>query len=106
KKSFADQGFAISSMVAMPGALSLACGTKVLGSGAGEGTSICGCGSPVFDSPWPGRSAQRAPRKTTTSTTMSPMTSLREEPLAPGPAWGAETPGTCGISTLKRSDGG
>src|SRR5215472_3631035 len=43
KNSFEDQGLAISSMLAITGALSVACGTSVLGSGAGEGTSICGC---------------------------------------------------------------
>ena len=62
KNSLDDQGLAISSMVAMPGAASVACGTTALGSGAGEGTSICGCGSPALVSEWLGRSAKCAPK--------------------------------------------
>src|SRR2546421_4146530 len=51
---------------------------RSLGSGAGGGTSICACGSADLDCTPPGRSAPRAPRKATTSTARSPMTSLRE----------------------------
>ena len=76
----------------------------MLGSGAAEGTSICGCstdgGAACF-----GRSAQRAPRKMTRSTARSPTTSLRAG-LGATVARGPETPGICGISDLKRSDGG
>src|SRR6266478_4465845 len=90
----------------MPGFDSVACGSSVLGSGAGEGTSICGCWSAFGGSACFGRSAQRAPRKTTSSTASSPITSfaagLPPGPRAPGPA----TPGMAGISDLKRSDGG
>src|SRR5215472_3868034 len=90
----------------MPGSASVACGIRVLGSGAAEGTSICGCCSTLG---WtrPKRTAQRAPTKTTRSTARSPITSL-----APGltavDTWlpDPETPGMCGISVLKRSIGG
>src|SRR4029077_412017 len=94
-------------MLATPGSVAVACGTSVLGSGAGEGTSICGCCSTDCVGARLGRRAQRAPRKTTRSTARSPMTSLTAgfDPAAergPGP----ETPGICGISVLKRSDRG
>src|SRR6266478_2333798 len=107
KNSFEDHGLAISNASAIPGSAVVAWGSNVLGSGAGAGTSIWGCcwascGSACF-----GRRAQRAPRKTTRSTARSPMTSLTAgfgavAERGPGP----ETPGICGISVLKRSDGG
>src|SRR3989440_4138559 len=78
KNCLEDQGLAISSTEATPGEVSVACGINVLGSGAGGGTSICACGSADLDCTPPGRSAPRAPRKATTSTARSPMTSLRE----------------------------
>src|SRR6267143_3435768 len=90
----------------MPGFDSVACGSSVLGSGAGEGTSICGCWSAGGGSACFGRSAQRAPRKTTSSTASRLMISFaaglppgRRDPAPP-------TPGMAGISDLKRSDGG
>src|SRR5947207_4877678 len=106
KNCLEDQGLAISSTEATPGEASVACGISVLGSGAGGGTSICACGSADLDCTRPGRSAQRAPRKATTSTARSPMTSLREGLLVAGRGSGAVTPGICGMSALKRSDGG
>lgn len=42
KNFLEDQGLAISSMLAMPGEAWVACGIRVVGSGAGVGTSICG----------------------------------------------------------------
>src|SRR5215467_12075563 len=106
KNPFEDQGLAISSTLAMLGALSVACGAKVLGSGAGEGTSICG-GSVVLLAAWCGRSAQRAPRNTARRTATMPRMSLSEASLAVlGRGSGEETPGICGISVLKRSAGG
>src|SRR6266699_799426 len=42
KNCLEGQGLAISSMLATPGEASVACGSRVLGSGAGVGTSICG----------------------------------------------------------------
>src|SRR5580704_7892381 len=90
----------------MPGADSVAWGSSVLGSGAGAGTSICGCASAGGASTRLGRRAQRAPRKTTSSTASRPTTSLMAglapARFEPDPA----TPGICGISVLKRSDGG
>src|SRR5690349_6851514 len=106
KNCLEDQGRAISATVATLGEPSVAWAMSVRGSGAGEGTSICGCGSADLESTWRGRSAQRAPRKATTSTAISPMTSLREGLLLGGGGSGTVTPGICGISVLKRSDGG
>src|ERR1700730_13756620 len=90
----------------MPGFDSVACGCSVLGSGAGEGTSSCGCCSACGGSVCFGRSAQRAPRKTTSNTASRLITSFaaglppgRREPAPP-------TPGMAGISDLKRSDEG
>src|SRR6266446_1969571 len=85
-------------MLAMPGSVAVACGSSVLGSGAGEGTSICGCCSTDCGGACFGRRAQRAPRKTTRST--AGFDAVAERGAGP------ETPGICGISVLKRSDGG
>src|SRR5882762_7591950 len=90
----------------MPGFDSVAFGSSVLGSGAGEGTSICGCCSAFGGSACFGRSAQRAPRKTTSSTASRLITSFAAG-LPPGRrAPAPPTPGMAGISDLKRSDGG
>src|SRR2546429_277573 len=105
KNCLEDQGLAISSMLATPGEASVACGSRVLGSGAGVGTSICGW-SATRGSVCLGWSAQRAPRKTTTSTRRSPIPSLREESRGGDGAPSEDTPGICGMSALKRSDGG
>src|SRR6266566_2324886 len=91
--------------VATPGKASVACGSRVLGSGAGVGTSICGW-SATRGSVCLGWSAQRAPRKTTTSTRRSPIPSLREESRGGDGVPSEDTPGICGMSALKRSDGG
>src|SRR5690242_18587880 len=107
KNCFEDHGLAISSTVATTGAAPVACGISVLGSGRGEGTSICGCGSADLMSERLGRSAQRAPRKATISTAKIPIASLMVGPIGlRGLARGTVTPGICGISVLKRFDGG
>src|SRR6266566_2324884 len=71
----------------------------------GVATSICGW-SATRGSVCLGWSAQRAPRKTTTSTRRSPIPSLREESRGGDGVPSEDTPGICGMSALKRSDGG
>src|SRR5215467_13150393 len=106
KNSLEDHGLAISSTLAMVGALSVACGTRALGSGAGDGTSICGC-SAVLVSAWRGRSAQRAPKNTATRARIRTIPAMSDErSRAAGRASPAEMPGICGISALKRSASG
>src|SRR5690242_5324969 len=105
KNSLEDQGLAISPTSAMAGDASVACGSRVLGSGAGEGNSICGCPA-ALGCTGLGRNPQRTPKKARRSTARMLITSLAGGLPLEERGGAGETPGGCGIAVLKRSDGG
>src|SRR5216684_3142928 len=94
----------MSSTLAIDGCDSVARGKAALASEAGAGTSICGVGAKGGVAGAFGSISHRTQTRKNIRTAREPM---RRTGLKPGCEKAREeTPGTCGTSVLKRSDGG